>query len=139
MCEYCGCRRIPEIERLGREHESIVEIADEAYAQRDDRAARNALLDRLREALVPHAEREERGVFAEARRVGMGGWYVADLEDDHRRFKEVLDDPASLDVPAMVRLLEDLDRHIAIEEYEVFPAAVARFDEDQWNAIDARG
>lgn len=30
MCDYCDCRRIPEIADLGAEHERIERLADEA-------------------------------------------------------------------------------------------------------------
>jgi hypothetical protein len=135
MCEYCGCRRIPEIGRLGAEHDTITELADEADASRVDTASRNAALRRLRAVLVPHAEREERGVFTEARHAGLAGYYIEDLEDDHRRFKEALDHPESLDDATLETLLKDLDRHIAIEEYDVFPAAAKHLSDEQWDSI----
>jgi hemerythrin-like domain-containing protein len=137
MCEYCGCRRIPEIARLGEEHDTITELADDADASRPDASTRNAALRRLREALVPHAEREERGVFTEARHAGLTGYYIEDLEDDHRRFKEALDHPESLDDATLETLLKDLDRHIAIEEYDLFPAAAKHLSDEQWESIDS--
>jgi len=136
MCEYCGCRRIPEIARLGEEHETITELADEADVGRADRSIRNAALRRLRQALAPHAQREEQGIFSEARQAGLTGYYIEDLEDDHRRFKEALDDPESLDDATLETLLKDLDRHIAIEEYDVFPAASKHLSDEQWRSIE---
>lgn len=135
MCEYCGCRRISEIARLGREHDIITEIADEADASPADGSSREAALRRLRAALLPHADREEIGVFAQARQAGLTG-YIEDLEDDHRRFAEALADPDSLDPHALHQLLKDLDRHIAIEEYDLFPAAARHLSDDQWASIE---
>lgn len=135
MCEYCGCRRFPEIDRLGREHEAITEIADEADAKRSDRTIRDDALRRLREALLPHANREERGVFTQARLAGLTGFYIEDLEDDHRRFDAALNNPESLDDAELEGLLKDLDRHIAIEEYDLFPAAAKRLSSRQWDSI----
>src|SRR5690554_2136896 len=74
MCDYCDCRRIPEIADLGAEHELIEELGDEAL-----RLAKAgspdfpAALERLRAALDPHVMREERGVFTQARIAGLGG------------------------------------------------------------------
>lgn len=45
-----------------------------------------------------HAQREERGIFAEGMDAGLKNYYNEDIEDDHRRFAEALSDPAALDV-----------------------------------------
>lgn len=135
MCDYCGCRRVPEIARLGREHEIITEIADEADAARADFDTRTDALRRLRQALIPHAQREERGIFAEARQAGLAGYYIEDLENDHRRFVSALESGDTLNEEALDTLLKDLDRHIAIEEYDVFPAASKYLSDEQWSSI----
>ncbi|MBK5267791.1 MAG: hemerythrin domain-containing protein [Acidimicrobiia bacterium] len=135
MCEYCDCRRIPEIAELGEEHEYITELADEVEIRASGGApARMAALVRLREALTFHAQREERGIFAEGMVAGLKNYYIEDLEDDHRRFVEALSDPA-LDGVELQALLDDLHRHIAIEEYDVFPAAAKRLSDEQWQSI----
>ena len=43
------------------------------------------------------------------------------LEDDHRRLDAGLSDPGSLDVGSLESLLDGLYRHIAVEEYDLFP------------------
>lgn len=136
MCEYCGCRRIPEVARLGGEHETITELADEAHANRSDVRARNEALRNLRLALIPHARREEQGVFAQARDARLTGYYIEDLEDDHRRFASALDHVDSLDEATLDTMLQDLDRHIAIEEYDLFPAAAKHLSDEQWARIE---
>ena len=136
MCEYCDCRRIPEIARLGREHSTITEIADEAYAKRADAQKRDDVLARLRHALIPHVQREEQGLFAQARAAGLTGYYIEDLEDDHRQFASALEHFESLDQATLDSLLKDLDRHIAIEEYDLFPAAAKHLTDEQWMSIE---
>ena len=137
MCDYCDCRRIPEIADLGAEHELIEALGDEAL-----RLAKAgspdfpAALERLRAALDPHVMREERGVFTQARIAGLGRYYVDDLEDDHRRFAEILD-VDEIDVDTLERFLDELHRHIAIEEYDLFPATVQVLTDAQWEEIEA--
>jgi hemerythrin-like domain-containing protein len=57
--------------------------------------------------------------------------YIEDLEDDHRRFAEALSDPAALESIALQAQLRDHHHHIAIEEYDCFPAAAKHLSEEQ--------
>lgn len=122
MCEYCGCRDNAEIALLGAQHDAIVELADQVLAavQTGDETMLGAAA-RLRELLVPHVEREETGVFRVAERMGLTNEYVEDLEGDHRRFDAVLSRAESLDAESLESMLDDLYRHIAVEEYDLFP------------------
>lgn len=136
MCDYCDCRRIPEIADLGEEHDRIEDLADEVLRSlKDGDSTVPALLDRLIAVLTEHVAREERGVFVEARAAGLAPEYVDDLEDDHRRFAAVLSDPGALDAEHAEALFDELHRHIAIEEYDLFPAAAQVLTEDQWERI----
>ncbi|HEX7099834.1 MAG TPA: hemerythrin domain-containing protein [Acidimicrobiia bacterium] len=138
MCDYCDCRRVPEIADLGAEHERIEELGDEALRLAKAGSPEfPAALDRLRAALEPHVTREEKGVFAQARIAGLGSYYVDDLEEDHRRFATILDVGADIDAITLERLLDDLHRHIAVEEYDLFPAAVQVLTDSQWEAIES--
>lgn len=137
MCDYCDCRRIPEISDLGGEHDLIEELGDRALAAlRQADVDAHPALQELVEALAPHVKREENGVFREARRAGLGSYYVDDLEDDHRRFDAALSDLDSLDADALENLLDELHRHIAIEEYDLFPAAAQTLTDEQWESIE---
>lgn len=137
MCDYCDCRRITEIAELGAEHERIEELADAALvAARTGDATEE--IERLRQALAPHAEREESGVFAEARASRLGSFYVDDLEEDHRRFAAALAEPELLDADTLEDVLDGLHRHIALEEYDLFPAAAQVLSEQQWEEIEGR-
>lgn len=121
MCEHCGCRRFSEIAVLGAEHEGIQEIADRVMTSAGEERA--AILEVLLGAIGPHVVREESGVFNEARSLGIAREYwVEDLEDDHRRFAALLADPSGLTADDLEEFLQDLHRHIAVEEYDLFPA-----------------
>lgn len=136
MCDYCDCRRIPEIADLGLEHDRIEDLADEVLRSlKDGGSTAPALLDRLITVLTEHVAREERGVFVEAREAGLAPEYVDDLEDDHRRFAAVLSDPRALDAEHAEALFDELHRHIAVEEYDLFPAAAQVLTQAQWERI----
>jgi hemerythrin-like domain-containing protein len=126
MCEFCGCRENPEIGALGAEHDAIVALADEVMAA----VGQGTMtipegVEKLSRLLTPHVAREESGVFRVAERMGLGSQYVDDLEEDHARYGAALGDPTDLDSAMLESLLDDLYRHIAVEEYDLFPV-VAR-------------
>lgn len=122
MCEYCGCRDQPEIAKLGAEHDAIVELADQVLtAVRNGEETIAGAVAKLREIVIPHVQGEEAGVFRVADDIGLRREYVDDLESDHRRFDASLSAPESLDARALEALLDDLYRHIAVEEYDLFP------------------
>ena len=136
MCDYCDCRRIPEIAALGEEHARIEDLADlvmKAVKDRDPDAA--TLFTSLVGLLTTHVAREEDGLFVEARTSGLGAEYVEDLGDDHRRFAALMKDPSTLDADAVEALFDELHRHIAVEEYDLFPAAAQLLSSDQWARI----
>jgi hypothetical protein len=128
MCEYCGCRELdPEIGALGEEHDAIVELSDRIL--RELEAGEITMQDavtRLRELLIPHVQREEGGIFRVAEEMGLGNEYVYDLEGDHLKFDSDLSLPGDLDRAALESVLDDLYRHIAVEEYDLFPVVARR-------------
>lgn len=139
MCEFCGCRRVPEIARLGAEHDTIEEIAEDILASASTNIPPDELLEKLRRAIEPHVLGEEAGVFTQARLVGISqNYWVDDLEDDHTRFAEILADPSALSPSEIEAFLDDLHRHIAIEDYDLFPALVRTLSDDDWAAVDRR-
>ncbi len=122
MCEYCGCRVDPEIAVLGAQHDAIVELGDQVLdAVRSGEETMQGAVERLFELLLPHVRREESGVFRIAEEIGLRDQYVEDLEEDHRRFARAMTSPETLDVASLEALTDDLYRHIAIEEYDLFP------------------
>lgn len=121
MCEYCGCRDNPEIGKLGAEHDAIVDLADQVLGEvKDGSETVEGAIRRLRDLLDPHVRGEEAGIFQVAETLGLGSQYVDELEDDHRRFESLLSDPA-LAVDALESVLDEIYRHIAVEEYDLFP------------------
>lgn len=126
---------MPEIARLGAEHDVIDGVIAEFRKADPEEIA--PLLDRLATLLQPHVDREEAGLFAQARSAGLGSYFVDDLEDDHRRFAAALDRPEGLSGQTLERLLDDLDHHIAIEEYDLFPTCSETLREEHWQAIEA--
>lgn len=137
MCDYCGCRRIPEIALLGSQHEAIQELADVALtsARSGDEGLGEALV-RLREALDPHVRREERGVFTLARRAGFAASnYVDDLEEEHARFAALLDGDGEPDAASLEVFVDELHRHIAVEEYDLFPVAARLLKDEDWELV----
>ncbi|MGH8912784.1 MAG: hemerythrin domain-containing protein [Acidimicrobiia bacterium] len=137
MCDYCDCRRIPEIALLGRQHETIQEMADEALAVAKSGGAGLAdAIDRLREALDPHVRREEEGVFTLAKEGGFAtANYVDDLEEDHARFAALLADPGFLEVARLEAFVDELYRHISVEEYDLFPVAAQMVSDERWALV----
>lgn len=122
MCEHCGCRNDPEIAKLGAEHDAIVELVDTVMAEIE--AGTETIAEgvrRLQELLIPHVRGEESGIFRVAEELGLGSQYVYDLEDDHRHFDAVLAEGADLDAARLEAVLDELYRHIAVEEYDLFP------------------
>jgi hemerythrin-like domain-containing protein len=129
MCEHCGCRRFPEIEALGTEHDQIQDIADRVLHSEQEQ--RGEILAALRASIEPHVVREESGVFEEARAYGIArDYWVDDLEEDHRRFAHLLDDPSQLTTEELEKFLDDLHRHISVEEYDLFPAIAREWEKD---------
>lgn len=122
MCEYCGCRDNPEIAKLGAEHDAIVDLADQVLGEvKDGSETVEGAIRRLRHLLDPHVRGEETGIFRVAETMGLGNQYVYELEGDHRRFDAVLSDAGALGVGALESVLDEIYRHIAVEEYDLFP------------------
>ena len=138
MCDYCDCRAQPEVAALSADHERLLSMT---AALRRSLAAGLPVdahqLGELAGLLLPHAEREEVGVFAALRDVGVEPDYVGRFEDDHRQIDEMLASAAR--VPSAVGpLIELVEDHILREETDLFPAARQLLAPDQWDAVDQR-
>lgn len=136
VCDYCDCRSHPQIAALAAEHEEALGLtAAIRRALADDEAALPGLVARLREELPPHFDREERGVFDQMSRAGIGDDYVAVFDREHDQLEKLLAAPITADVAA--RLVDLLEDHILREETDMFPAAHQLFSPADWDAIDA--
>jgi hypothetical protein len=131
MCDYCDCRAQAEIGALSADHQRLLALT--AITRMADPSALAALRDEMAALLVPHADREERGVFSALVDSDVDPSYVAGFEDDHRRIHELLDGEAT---PArMAELVGLLEAHIQREETDLFPAARQLVSPEQWDAI----
>ena len=73
-----------------------------------------------------------------ARKAGFAATnYVDDLEEDHARFAVLLDEVDVLDAGALEAFVDDLHRHIAVEEYDLFPVAAQLVADADWELIGA--
>ena len=138
MCDYCDCRSHLEITALSADHEALLSVT---AAMGESLAAGHPVsghhVDELRGLLVPHAQREEVGLFAAMRDAGVDPHYVGWFEDDHQRIEGLLA-TAAHDCSAARLLIELVEDHILREETDMFPAARQLLDPDQWDAVDGR-
>ncbi|WP_067429664.1 hemerythrin domain-containing protein [Nocardioides jensenii] len=140
MCEHCGCRGIEPIASLMDEHYAMLDLSGDirrCLAAREMVRA-GALLAELGRQLVPHASREERGVFAALKHEGEFVEEVLELEADHAAFDDVLADldPAAPDFRDRVEvLLQDLSLHIDRENLGIFPVAVVTLGGAGWDLV----
>lgn len=142
MCDYCGCRRQPAISELSEEHDRLL---DHLYALRSDAHAgdRAAVVLRLESEVLPllrhHAGKEEQGVFAQLRRVGVEGRVDA-LEGEHRTLDAAAADALTAGddwVAAVERLSAELSQHILDEETDLFPYASYELAAAAWDEVEA--
>jgi hemerythrin-like domain-containing protein len=123
------------------EHEALT---GQAYGVRQglrfgDLATAVSRLTELVAHLQRHVQREEDGIFLALRSNGEFLDEVDSLEGEHGELEKaiaILDHRAS-DFPAAVtRLLDDLDAHIAREDYGIFPVSVVTLSAEGWTIVD---
>lgn len=139
MCDYCGCRAHDAIANLSVEHETLFALLSELqrHVGAHDAAAAKPLLERLHDALTPHALREEHGVFAELEHAGIDHTYIDMFQEDHNRIHALLAGTDATDwEPAAHELVRMLRDHIAREESDLFPAAHQLLVPGQWDTVD---
>jgi hypothetical protein len=138
MCDYCDCRSQPEIAALSGDHEQLLSMT--ASLRRTLEAGHpvdGRQIGELAELLLPHAEREQLGLFAALRDVGVGPDYVGRFEDDHHRIDDLLVSAAH-ERNALRTLIDLVEDHIFREETDMFPAARQLLDPEHWDAVDHR-
>ena len=141
MCDYCGCRSIGTIADLAAEHEAVLTLSSEIRSKLalGDTATARSQFKELLAVLAPHIAKEEQGIFAELRREGALGPYLDRLAGEHAALAAstaVLDELAdSAWSDEVAALLDDLAAHIAIEEYDLFPASVVELAPGAWDRI----
>ena len=95
-------------------------------------------IEELAATILAHAEREQAGLFAALRNVGVDQEYLGLFERDHRRIDDLLA-RANTEPSAVETLIELVEDHIRREETDMFPAARQLLDPAQWDAVDDAG
>lgn len=141
MCSYCGCRNIPLIARLTRQHEEITNhtTALRAAARNDDRSGAAAAVEALGLLMHPHTHLEERGLFAEMRKDDLFTEHIDSLCAEHKELDKLSEAVAAGDLSRIGPLLTLLANCIDREENGVFPAALAALDDEQWDRLQGPG
>ena len=134
MCDYCDCRLQPAIAELSAEHDELRALTAEVRRTTGDVPA---VVRRLADLLVAHADREERGVFSALERAGVARGYVAGFECDHAALHTLLRAAIRGDAAAAAALADLLDDHILREESDLFPAARQLLAPEDWDLVDA--
>ena len=118
MCSYCGCRNIPLIRLLTRQHEDITNhtTALRAAVRLNDLPAAAGAAQVLAELLHPHTHLEERGLFAEMRKDDMFTEHIDSLCAEHEVLDSELAAVAAGDLSRVEPLLTLLANHIDREE-----------------------
>ncbi|WP_191971361.1 hemerythrin domain-containing protein [Streptomyces luteolifulvus] len=125
-----------------RQHELIADLAQQvrqALADGDEPTARTRFGE-MQSLLTPHNKWEEHGLFARLTRQGDYADQVRELEAEHTGLHAAIDQAGLTLVgwrDAVTRILDELDEHIRKENLELFPAAHAVLDAEDWAAVDA--
>ena len=137
MCSYCGCRNIPMIAKLTKEHEDVAACAYQlTAAHRDgDVDAARAAAQELAGKLHPHTRREENGVFAELKKDDLFTEHIEELCAEHAELDRHIDAIVAGDLSYVPNLVLLLKSHIDREENGLFPSALAYLSDDQWETI----
>lgn len=137
MCDYCNCRTVVLLDELGAEHDHLRDLGGRVRRAlaAGHGAEASAALVRLARLLHRHTEVEEASVLAALRADGAFDLEVDALLADHDHARRILADaedgpPAS---DGVLAFLDDLDAHIAREEYDVFPAAAGALSPLAWD------
>jgi hypothetical protein len=140
MCDYCGCRSMPVIDVLGNDHIRLQDLAGRvrrAIAAGSTGQARE-LLAELVALLRLHTDVEEASVFAGLRAAGELGDDVDALLAQHQAAWTAV---ARLEGESwkeeVLAFLDDLDEHIAREEYDLFPASLVFLPPLAWDEVEA--
>jgi hemerythrin-like domain-containing protein len=140
MCDYCGCRSEPPLAELGREHADILwhlSVLGRALDKPDLAEARHELAH-IVDHLVPHIEKEERGVFAQLRIEGELTEEIDSLSGEHEGLRKMAAELPEDDMAwraGVTELVRTLREHIQTEEYDLFPAAWQMLSNDGWMAV----
>lgn len=134
MCDHCGCRSFAAIADLTAEH---VQILSKAWTLAESTLSRHAVsaeaVADLLAILDVHVSKEETGLYPKLVELeGLSGSDCANLEREHEALRHALAG-GRFDRSDYYALAA----HIEVEELELFSAAMLRFEEPEWDALDA--
>jgi hypothetical protein len=122
------------------EHTALI---DQAYGVRQalasDAAAAMSRLADVVPRLQRHVRREEEGILRALRDTGEFLDEIDALEGEHGDLEKAIAtlDPRAPGLPAAItHLLDDLDAHIAREDYGIFPVSVVTLGAAGWTIVD---
>jgi hypothetical protein len=139
VCDYCGCRSVELIDRLGQEHADLLLQGSTIRRQTliGDLAEARTSLAQLVADLGRHTRTEEGALFPVMRYAGMEET-AAELDGEHRALEHLVREAAIADDAAWpsiaIELLAILSAHVRREEYDVFPAAAQLVPPARWDA-----
>ncbi len=124
--------------QLGDDHERITSLSGEVRRalEAGDTVTAAAALDTLALVLAPDSALEEAGLYPELKASGItaDGLYADHAAVDAAIKATVSGEPGAWE--AVPHALELLDRHIHVEEYDLFPAAHHLLSDAAWDRID---
>jgi hemerythrin-like domain-containing protein len=140
MCDYCDCRCIAPIGELSDEHQVISALAAQLRQQvaLADQAAASRALRELQVLLGAHLAKEEAGIFAQLPEKEGLQWYLGELRADHARARSELVGASAAGpgwTTGVLAALDELARHIEVEEYDLFPACRVIIDDEGWAQV----
>lgn len=141
MCSYCGCEAEAVVAGLMADHADIADLAYRIGKALDGRlpSEATALTARLADVFERHSRAEEAGLFAQLLAAGEAREEVDQLVGDHRHLRAALCHPdAGADPHRLRLLLEELGRHAAVEDNDLFPFAMQQLPDGCWAALMPR-
>lgn len=138
MCEHCGCEQFGPIRELHSDHIQLLGWIDRiisALAANDLPAAEHLRL--LMAALLERHDRfEEAGIYPQIAKVAPE--YAVILDRGHHKIRQGMTSPlvTAADGERLKATLDILQRHIFMEEQDLFPYAMQMLGNDEWDQIE---
>lgn len=127
VCDWCGCQTsVGGVGELTGDHEVIRRaiLGCRRAIRSGDGGGLSGWLEELAGLVLAHAEREESGLFLRLAAVAQVAEAVATLEAEHRQIETALTLAGQDgDLDSVTATLDLLERHIEMEEHDLFPAA----------------
>jgi hypothetical protein len=131
VCDYCGCRRFPLLERLGEEHEVLWSLVGDLRRALSSPGDVEPAAGRLISALDDHLVLEDGRLRPVLMTDPLLSTTVPSWDAEHQRIAELCEPAADphLRTAQLAELCDLLERHLHREEFDLFPAASQLLDE----------